>query len=71
MLFQLLTLSQTANFRIFQTKRVCRITISNCIGNGREFLKRSENTEGKGEIAHYKQFLLFPQGCQESCTTDT
>ena len=20
-----------------------------------------ENTEGKGEIAHYEQFLLFPQ----------
>ena len=28
--------------------------------NGRKFFKWVENTEGKGEIAHYKQFLLFP-----------
>ena len=28
---------------------------------GGKFLKRVENTEGKGEIAHYEQFLLFPQ----------
>ena len=30
-------------------------------GNGREFSKRVENTVGKGEIAHFEQFLLFPQ----------
>ena len=29
--------------------------------NGRKFSKRVENTAGKGEIACYKQFLLFPQ----------
>ena len=28
---------------------------------GRKFSKRVENTVGKGEIAHYEQFLLFPQ----------
>ena len=28
--------------------------------NGRNFLKWMENTEGKGEIANYEQFLLFP-----------
>ena len=28
--------------------------------NGRGLFKREENTEGKGEIAHYEQFLLFP-----------
>ena len=28
---------------------------------GRKFSKRVENTVGKGEIARYKQFLLFPQ----------
>ena len=27
--------------------------------NGRELSKRVENTLGKGEIACYKQFLLF------------
>ena len=29
-------------------------------GNGRTFSKRVENTVGKGEIARYEQFLLFP-----------
>ena len=28
--------------------------------NGRKFSERVENTVGKGEIACYKQFLLFP-----------
>ena len=28
--------------------------------NDKKFSKRVENTLGKGEIAHYKQFLLFP-----------
>ena len=28
--------------------------------NSRNFSKLVENTGGKGEIAHYKQFLLFP-----------
>ena len=26
-----------------------------------------KNTVGKGEIAHYEQFLLFPQCFQEAC----
>ena len=30
--------------------------------NGRKFQKRGENIVGKGEIARYDQFLLFP-GC--------
>ena len=28
---------------------------------GRELSKRVENTMGKGEIARYEQFLLFPR----------
>ena len=28
--------------------------------NGRKFSKGVENTVGKGEIARYEQFLLFP-----------
>ena len=28
--------------------------------NGRKFFKQVENTLGKGEIARYEQFLLFP-----------
>ena len=29
--------------------------------------KQVENTVGKGEIAHYEQFLLFPQCFQKAC----
>ena len=36
--------------------------------NGRKFSKSVENTLGKGEIVHYKQFLLFPQCSQKTCT---
>ena len=39
--------------------------------NGRKFSKPVENTVGNGEIACYKQFLLFPQCFQNTCTTDT
>ena len=64
-----LTLSQTANS-----------TLPNCEfvdnkfkfdENGSKFSKRIKNTVGKGEIARYEQFLLFPQCFQESCTADT
>ena len=33
--------------------------------NGRKLSKRIENTAGKGEIARYEQFLLFPQCFQK------
>ena len=39
--------------------------------NGRKFSKRVENAVGKGEIARYEQFLLFPQCFQKTCTADT
>ena len=35
--------------------------------NGRKLSKWVENTGGKGEIARYKQFLLFPQCFQKAC----
>ena len=35
--------------------------------NSRKFSKRLENTVGKGEIARYEQFLLFPQCFQKAC----
>ena len=35
--------------------------------NGRKLSKRVENTVGKGEIARYEQFLLFPQRFQKAC----
>ena len=34
---------------------------------GRRLSKRVENTVGKGEIARYEQFLLFPQCFQKAC----
>ena len=30
-----------------------------------------ENTVEKGDIAHYKQLLLFPQFFQKTCNADT
>ena len=38
---------------------------------GWKFSKRLENTVGKGEIAYYKQFLLYPLCFQKTCTADT
>ena len=35
--------------------------------NSRNVSKRVENTVGKGEIARYEQFLLFPQCFQKAC----
>ena len=39
--------------------------------NRLKFAKRVENPVGKGEIARYEQFLLFPQCFQKTCTVDT
>ena len=38
---------------------------------GRKFSKRMENIVGKGAIACYEQFLLFPVFSKRLCTTDT
>ena len=38
--------------------------------NDRKFFKRVENKVGKGEIAHFEQFLFFPQCFQKTCTAD-
>ena len=35
--------------------------------NGRKLFKLVENTVGKGEIARYEQFLIFPQCFQKAC----
>ena len=66
-----LTLSQTTNFRLFQTERLCRRQFFKFDEYCRKFSKKMENTAGKGEIAHYEQFLLFPQCFQKTCTADT
>ena len=38
--------------------------------NGRKLSKQVENTVGKGEIARYEQFLLFPQCFQQACFSE-
>ena len=35
--------------------------------NSRKISKQVEKTAGKGEIARYEQFLLFPQFFQKAC----
>ena len=65
-----LTLSQTTNFRPFQAERACRrqfeiqLKWKKVIHTGRKHC-------GKRKIAHYEQFLLFPQCFQKNCTADT
>ena len=39
--------------------------------NGRNFFKGGENTVGKGEIACYEQFHLFPHCFLKTCPADT
>ena len=57
-------------FGRFQTERVYRRQFQ--LGEtGGKLSKRVENAVGKGEIAHYEQFLLFPQCSQKTSTADT
>ena len=67
----LLTLSQTTNFRLFQFERVRRRQFKIQWKWQKVLQKWVENTVGKGEIARYEQFLLFPQCFQKTCTADT
>ena len=46
------------------------MTILNLMIMAEKFFKWAENTVEKGEIAHYEQFLLFPQCFQKACTAD-
>ena len=46
-------------FRLFQTEEFVDDNFK-LYEKGRKLSKRVENTVGKGEIARYEQFLLFP-----------
>ena len=70
MTLQLLTLSQTTNFRLSQTEEFADDYFRFYV-NGRNFSKRIENTVEKGEIARYEQFLLFLQCFQRTSSADT
>ena len=65
-----ITLSQTTNFQLIQAERVADNSFK-FDENGRKLFKRVENSVGKGEIACYEQFLLFPQCFQKTCIADT
>ena len=56
-----LTLSQKTNSREFSKLKEFADDNFRFDENGRKLLKWVENTVGKGEIARYEQFLLFPQ----------
>ena len=47
------------NFRLFQTQEFADDNFK-FDENDRQFSERVVNTLGKGDIAFYKQFLLFP-----------
>ena len=55
-----LILSETTNFRLFQTEIVCRLTILNFYEKGGKFFKQVENTVEKGAIARYEQKTCTP-----------
>ena len=61
------TLSHTTNFKL---KEFADDNFK-FYKNGRKFSKWVENNVGRGEIAHYEQFLLFPHCFQKACTADT
>ena len=65
-----LTLSQTTNFRSSKLKKLADDNLE-FDENERQLFQQVQNTVGKGEIACYKQFLLFPQCFRKTCTADT
>ena len=62
---------QNDKFYTLRNGKSLQTTISNLMKNERKLTKWVENAVGKGEIARYEQFLLFPQCFQKTCTADT
>ena len=65
----ILTLSQTTNFRRFQIEKFAKDNFKFDENDGK-FSKGIENTVGKGEIDRYKQFLLLPRCFQKTCSAE-
>ena len=65
-----LTLSQATNFRLFHSWKSLQTAILSLM-KMTKFSKWKENTVGKGEIACFEQFLLFPQCFRKTCTAET
>ena len=62
----ILTYYQTTNFRLFQTERVCRRQFQ-IWRKWKKVIQTGRKHCGKGEIARYEQFLLFPQCFHKIC----
>ena len=65
-----LTLPQTSNFRLSSQVKEFAVDNNKTDENNRKTSRWVRNTEEKGEIAHYEQFLLFPQCFQKTCPAD-
>ena len=57
------------NFKLFQTERVCRTTISNLMKMAESSLKRVENT-GKSKNCLLRAITPFPTVFQLNCTAN-
>ena len=66
-IFAKISLSETTNFGLLKEFADDNFKFDE---NDRKFLKWVEKTVGKGEIARYEQFLLFPRCFQKTCTAD-
>ena len=62
-----LTHYQTKNFLDWSKLKQVEDDIFKFDESNRKFSKWVENAVGKGEIARYEQFLLFPQCFQKAC----
>ena len=58
------------NFKILPNSKILRMIILSLMKIAESSPKGVENTAGKGEIARYEQFLLFPQCFQKTFTVD-
>ena len=56
---------------VFFCNASLQTTISNLMKMAESSLKLVENTVGKGKVACYEQFLLFPQSFRKICTANT
>ena len=61
-----LTHYKLTNIRLFGTERVCRRKFQ-IWWKWKKVIQTGRKHCGKGEIAHYEQFLLFPQCFQKAC----
>ena len=62
----ILTHYQTTNVRLLQTERVCRRQLQTG-RKSKKVIQTGRKHCGKGEIARYEQFLLFPHCFQKAC----